>query len=78
MCELMDPKILVTDNKIENVNDLIPLLEVRRRRLRDEASGWSRVDGVDERPRHAVDEGVARVASEPLSPRRRRRGRESP
>ena len=25
----MDPKILVTDNKIENVNDLIPLLEVR-------------------------------------------------
>jgi hypothetical protein len=24
----MDPKILVTDNKIENVNDLIPLLEV--------------------------------------------------
>ena len=30
LCELMDPKILVTDNKIENVNDLIPLLEVRR------------------------------------------------
>ena len=29
LCELMDPKILVTDNKIENVNDLIPLLEVR-------------------------------------------------
>ena len=28
LCELMDPKILVTDNKIENVNDLIPLLEV--------------------------------------------------
>jgi chaperonin GroEL len=27
LCELMDPKILVTDNKIENVNDLIPLLE---------------------------------------------------
>jgi hypothetical protein len=26
----MDPKILVTDNKIENVNDLIPLLEVCR------------------------------------------------
>jgi chaperonin GroEL len=27
LCELMNPKILVTDNKIENVNDIIPLLE---------------------------------------------------
>jgi chaperonin GroEL len=27
LCELMDPRILVTDQKIENVNDLIPLLE---------------------------------------------------
>ncbi|KAK7241519.1 voltage-gated potassium channel [Aureococcus anophagefferens] len=27
LCEMLDPKILVTDQKIENVNDLIPLLE---------------------------------------------------
>jgi chaperonin GroEL len=27
LCELRDPRILVTDAKIENVNDLIPLLE---------------------------------------------------
>ena len=44
LCELMDPKILVTDNKIENVNDLIPLLEVTcgvcaSRRWRRGASG---------------------------------------
>ena len=27
LCEMLDPRILVTDQKIENVNDLIPLLE---------------------------------------------------
>jgi chaperonin GroEL len=27
LCEMLNPKILVTDAKIENVNDLIPLLE---------------------------------------------------
>ena len=69
LCELMDPKILVTDNKIENVNDLIPLLEV---------CGGVRSSSCASR-RWRRGGGVAAMAScgrgELGAQRRRRRGR---